>query len=67
MKEKVCRICGEVFDVSAAEWNYNVYWNDQAEDYNYGLEFPKMDICDSCAIEETERRYFKHIDYRFSW
>ena len=56
--EKVCRVCGEVFSVSAAEWGYNNYWNDQHEDFNYGLEFPDMDICDPCAIQETEDEYF---------
>ena len=56
--ERVCRECGEVFDVKAAEWAYNDYWNDQHEDYIYGLEYPEMDICDECAIEDTERRYF---------
>ena len=44
--------------MSAAEWNYNDYWNDQHEDFNYGLEFPDMDICDPCAIQETEDEYF---------
>lgn len=52
--EKICRVCGEPFDVSAAEWAYNNYWIERHEDYNYGLEFPEMDICDVCAIEETE-------------
>lgn len=55
--KKICRVCGEPFDVSAAEWAYNNYWNDHHEDYNYGLEFPDMDICDECAIEETEDAY----------
>ena len=56
--ERVCRVCGEVFTVSVAEWAYNNYWNDQHEDFNYGLEFPDEDICDECAIEETEEEYF---------
>ena len=56
--ERVCRVCGEVFTVSAAEWNYNDYWNEQHESFNYELEFPDMDICDQCAIQETEDEYY---------
>ena len=44
--------------MSAAEWNYNDYWNEQHEDFIYELEFPDMDICDRCAIQETEDEYF---------
>ena len=56
--EKICSSCGEVFNISSAEWLYNNYWNDQHEDFNYGIEYPDMDLCDECAIEDTEDRYF---------
>ena len=55
-KEKVCRVCKNYFDVQAAIWNYAEYWNSRQEDYSYELEYPKMDICDRCAIIDTENR-----------
>ena len=55
---KYCRVCGEAFEPINAEWNYNVYFSDRGEEYCYGLEFPEMDICDECAIEETEDNYY---------